>query len=78
MGKIALTGKAKIAIRRINKENKNQYSELGKQILEKLLKSSTDEKKIPNMKDFVKNSVLSLQPIYTVRLVEVRLRRIYT
>ena len=53
--KIALTGKAKIAIRRINKEKiKNQYSELGKQILEKLLKSSTDEKKIPNMKDFCK------------------------
>ena len=53
--KIALTGKAKIAIRRINKEKiKNQYSELGKQILEKLLVSSTDEKKIPNMKDFCK------------------------
>ena len=53
--KIALTGKAKIAIRRINKEKiKNQYSELGKQILDKLLKSSTDEKKIPNMKDFCK------------------------
>ncbi|MEC7088322.1 MAG: bifunctional (p)ppGpp synthetase/guanosine-3',5'-bis(diphosphate) 3'-pyrophosphohydrolase [Pseudomonadota bacterium] len=53
--KIALTGKAKIAIRRINKEKiKNQYSELGKQILDKLLKSSTDAKKIPNMKDFCK------------------------
>ena len=53
--KIALTGKAKIAIRRINKEKiKNQYSELGKQILDKLLKSSTDVKKIPNMKDFCK------------------------
>ena len=53
--KIALTGKAKIAIRRINKEKiKNQYSELGKQILGKLLKSSTDAKKIPNMKDFCK------------------------
>ena len=43
--KIALTGKAKIAIRRINKEKiKNQYAELGKQILDKLLKSSTDAK----------------------------------
>ena len=53
--KIALTGKAKIAIRRINKEKiKNQYSELGKQILDELLKSSTDAKKIPNMKDFCK------------------------
>ncbi len=53
--KIALTGKAKIAIRRINKEKiKNQYSELGKQILDKLLKSLTDAKKIPNMKDFCK------------------------
>ena len=53
--KIALTGKAKIAIRRINKEKiKNQYSELGKQILDKLLKSATDAKKIPNMKDFCK------------------------
>ena len=53
--KIALTGKAKIAIRRINKEKiKNQYAELGKQILDKLLKSSTDAKKIPNMKEFCK------------------------
>ncbi len=53
--KIALTGKAKLAIRRINKEKiKNQYSELGKQILDKLLKSSTDAKKIPNMKEFCK------------------------
>ncbi len=53
--KIALTGKAKIAIRRINKEKiKNQYAELGKQILDKLLKSATDAKKIPNMKEFCK------------------------
>ena len=51
--KIAVTGKAKLAIRRINKEKiKNQYAELGKQILDKILKNSTTAEKIPNMKDF--------------------------
>ena len=51
--KIAMTGKAKLAIRRINKEKiKNQYSELGKEILDKHIKVYAKVKKIDNMKDF--------------------------
>ena len=51
--KIAMTGKAKLAIRRINKEKiKNQYSELGKEILDKHIKVYTKVKKIDDMKDF--------------------------
>ena len=51
--KIAMTGKAKLAIRRINKEKiKNQYSELGKEILDKHIKVYAKVKKIDDMKDF--------------------------
>ena len=51
--KIAMTGKAKLAIRRINKEKiKNQYSELGKEILDKHIKVYAKVKKIDNMKNF--------------------------
>tara|TARA_B110000438_G_C15568114_1_gene544162 strand:- start:48 stop:800 length:753 start_codon:yes stop_codon:yes gene_type:complete len=48
-----MTGKAKLAIRRINKEKiKNQYLELGKEILDKHIKVYTKVNKIDDMKDF--------------------------
>ncbi|MDG2187452.1 MAG: bifunctional (p)ppGpp synthetase/guanosine-3',5'-bis(diphosphate) 3'-pyrophosphohydrolase [Hyphomicrobiales bacterium] len=51
--KITMTGKAKLAIRRINKEKiKNQYLELGKEILDKHIKVYTKVNKIDDMKDF--------------------------
>ena len=51
--KKTMTGKAKLAIRRINKEKiKNQYLELGKEILDKHIKVYTKVNKIDDMKDF--------------------------
>ena len=53
--KIAVSGKAKLAIRRINKEKiKSQYSELGKEIVDRLVASYTTSKKLKDMDEFCK------------------------